>query len=143
MKRKNIFRTLLLLSLLLLVTACASQDNNSQGNTSAQNKTSQNTVNSNHSNATSSDKSPQTQSQQTTTETPSTAISEEDAKSIALDHAGFIADRVTFIRSTLDTDDRRIHYDVEFYAPNNMEYDYEIAYDTGEILEWDAEPIDD
>jgi len=73
----------------------------------------------------------------------SIAISEEDAKAIALEHAGLSAEQITFTTSGLDRDDYREHYDIEFYTNDNKEYDYEIAYDTGEILEWSVDAIND
>ena len=44
-----------------------------------------------------------------------TFIGEEKARSIALSHAGVDADGAKYIRSTLDNDDGRKVYDVEFY----------------------------
>lgn len=64
-------------------------------------------------------------------------ISEEEAKSIALSHAGLTTEQVHFIKSSLDIDDGRRYYDVEFYTNNNQEYDYEIDPVTGDIIEYD------
>lgn len=69
--------------------------------------------------------------------TGSGAISEEEARNIALEHAGLTNDQVTFIRSNIDSDDGRRNYDVEFYTTDGVEYDYEIDPNTGEILEYD------
>ena len=68
-------------------------------------------------------------------------ISEEDAKQIALSHAGITSDQVTFIKSGLDRDNGRLNYDVEFYTNEPKEYDYEIDPYTGEVLDvdYDAE----
>ena len=66
-----------------------------------------------------------------------TMISEEEAKQIALAHAGLKADQVTFIKSGKDREDGHIRYDVEFYTTDNKEYDYEIDPYTGEILGYD------
>lgn len=66
-----------------------------------------------------------------------TMISEEEAKQIALAHAGLKADQVTFIKSGKDREDGHIRYDVEFYTTDKKEYDYEIDPYTGEILEYD------
>ena len=46
-------------------------------------------------------------------------ITEDNAKEIALSHAGLNADQVTFIKSNMDTDDGRKHYEVEFYKPDH------------------------
>lgn len=64
-------------------------------------------------------------------------ITEDNAKEIALSHASLTADQVTFIKSNIDTDDGRKHYEVEFYTPDNKEYDYEIDPYSGEILDFD------
>ncbi|MDR3076370.1 MAG: PepSY domain-containing protein [Synergistaceae bacterium] len=70
------------------------------------------------------------------TNQPSAAagISEADAKSIALRHAGLNESDVTFIRVKRDRDDGRNVYDVEFYS-GDTEYDYEIDAADGRILE--------
>ena len=65
------------------------------------------------------------------------AVTEEQAREIALSHAGLTADQVTFVRSELDRDDGRLMYDVEFYTSDYKEYDYEIDAATGEILSYD------
>ena len=65
------------------------------------------------------------------------AVTEEQAREIALSHAGLTADQVTFVRSKLDRDDGRLMYDVEFYTSDYKEYDYEIDAATGEILSYD------
>lgn len=66
-----------------------------------------------------------------------TTISAETAKSKALAHAGLSASQVTFIRATLDWDDGRSVYDVEFYTSDYKEYDYEIDANTGAVLSFD------
>ena len=70
-----------------------------------------------------------------------TMISEEEAKQIALSHAGFTSDQVTFIKSGLDRDNGRLNYDVEFYTHDKKEYDYGIDPYSGEVLDvdYDAE----
>lgn len=74
--------------------------------------------------------------------TGNNTISEEEAKEIALSHAGFTSNQVTFIKSTLDKDNGSTHYDVEFHTEDYSEYDYEIDASSGEILDYDydAEP---
>lgn len=71
----------------------------------------------------------------------SKTLSEEEAKQVALTHASLIEADVTFIKCNLEKDDLREYYDVEFYVEDQQEYDYEIDAKSGEILEWDVEPI--
>lgn len=66
-------------------------------------------------------------------------IAAEEAETIALNHAGVSADKVTRIHTEFDYDDGRPEYDIEFYA-DGWEYDYEIHAETGEILRSEAEP---
>lgn len=72
-----------------------------------------------------------------------TKITEDEAKRIALTHAGVTSEEVTFIKCEPDYDDGREHYDVEFYTQDKKDYDYEIDPYTGDIIEWDYEPIHD
>lgn len=67
-------------------------------------------------------------------------IGVEEAKAIALKHAGLSASKVTFLKAKLDYDDGRRVYDVEFYS-GTQEYDYEIDAADGAILscDWDVE----
>ena len=69
--------------------------------------------------------------------TSGTKISEEEAKRIALSHAGLTTDQVTFIKSGIDRDDDREYYDVEFYTKDHKEYDYEIDPHTGDVVSYD------
>ncbi len=64
-------------------------------------------------------------------------ISENDAKKIALEHAGVNADQITFIHSNLEYDDGYQYYDVEFRGYKQEEYDYEIDPYTGKVLDFD------
>lgn len=66
----------------------------------------------------------------------------EEAKEIALNHAGLTADGVTFIKGKLERDDGREKYDIEFYTSDFKEYDYEIDPQTGEILSYDYDAED-
>ena len=63
-------------------------------------------------------------------------IGAQQAKNIALNHAGLSQSDVTFVRAQLDYDDGRAEYEVEFWK-DNTEYDYEIDAVTGAILSWD------
>lgn len=64
-------------------------------------------------------------------------ITENDAKEIALNHAGLKNEDVTFIKTGLERDDGVQKYEIEFYSSNYEEYDYEINAVTGEILSYD------
>lgn len=133
MKRKIFIYTLTLCTLLL----CACTNTQTPNNSTTQNNTTQTTDNAAPSTNTSQEtQQPQTNTTQNNNDT--NLISEEEAKAIALNHAGLTADQVNFIKSSLDRDDNTQHYDVEFYA-NDTEYDYEIDPRTGEILEYDHE----
>lgn len=78
----------------------------------------------------------QTPPQTATTENGS-YIGVEKAKAAALSHAGLTESQVTFIKATLDYDDGRWQYDVEFYTAGHQEYDYEIDAFTGKTLKFD------
>lgn len=64
-------------------------------------------------------------------------ITEEDAKNLALTHAGLTEAEVTFVKSGLDLENGRKVYDVEFYTKDFKEYDYEINAENGEIMDFD------
>lgn len=66
----------------------------------------------------------------------SEGITADEAKTIALSHAGIDSSDVMFIQAQEDRDDGQSVYDVEFYA-GNQEYDYEILKSTGDILSYD------
>lgn len=66
-------------------------------------------------------------------------ITQEEAKSLALKHAGLAEGDVTFMQVHLDRDDGRMEYDIEFYS-KDREYDYEIDALSGKILSFDSEP---
>ena len=65
-------------------------------------------------------------------------LGEEQAKQIALAHAGFRAEDVRFIKSKLDRDDGRMEYEIDFIA-NGMKYEYNIDAATGRITEFDID----
>ncbi|MFI5383492.1 MAG: PepSY domain-containing protein, partial [Methanosarcina thermophila] len=65
-------------------------------------------------------------------------ITMEEAKEIALTHAGLTEADVTFIKTELGIDDGRQEYEIEFYS-GNREYDYEIDASTGKILSYDSD----
>lgn len=66
-------------------------------------------------------------------------IGAEQAKAIALAHAGLSAADVTFIRAEPDFDDGRRVYEIEFYGKDYTEYDYDVDMASGEILSFDRD----
>ena len=70
----------------------------------------------------------------------SASITEEEAKQIALNHAGIAEENTSFLYVKQDVDDGKAEYDVEFWA-DGKEYDYEVDASTGKILsvDYDAE----
>lgn len=73
----------------------------------------------------------------TTTEKPK-QITRDEAKNIALKHAGLTAAQVRDLEVELDRDDGTKHYDVSFDA-DGYDYDYEIHAETGKILKSEKE----
>jgi uncharacterized membrane protein YkoI len=73
--------------------------------------------------------------------TQASDIGTEGAKEIALKHAGVSETEVRRLHVERDLKYGRAEYSVEFRV-GNVEYDYEIAADSGKILEADRE-IDD
>lgn len=65
---------------------------------------------------------------------PSGQITLEDAKAIALSHAGLTAGQATFTKGESDWEDGRQIYEIEFYTAAGAEYEYEISADTGAVL---------
>lgn len=68
-------------------------------------------------------------------------LTADEAKDIALNHAGLTEDQVTGLRTEYDVDDGIPEYEVEFRR-GKTEYDYEIHAETGEIRSWDKD-LDD
>ncbi|MBR3835969.1 MAG: PepSY domain-containing protein [Clostridia bacterium] len=74
-----------------------------------------------------------------------TSVSPDDAIDAALRHAGVARENaVLFGAPSLDRDDGKVHYDVEF-GYNGFEYDYEVALADGSVLkaEKEAERVKD
>lgn len=69
-------------------------------------------------------------------------LTADEAKQIALTHAGLSAADVTFVKAERDRDDGRLVYDVEFYTADNQEYDYEIDAVTGQVRSFDYDAED-
>lgn len=79
---------------------------------------------------------PKAESSQASSAAGSTGlITEEEAASIAKEHAQ-VTD-CTMLPVKLDRDDGRQVYDVEFFTADGKEYDYEIDAATGEVLSYD------
>lgn len=62
----------------------------------------------------------------------------DNAKSIAVSHAGFSVADVSFSKAKLDIDDGQTVYEIEFYK-DGYEYEYKIDAVTGSILEYDTD----
>ena len=71
-------------------------------------------------------------------ELPAQTLTAEEAQAIALNHAGFAADQVRFLRTDPELRDRVPHYDVEF-REGRWEYEYEIHAETGRILSYNMD----
>ena len=59
----------------------------------------------------------------TGTSSDSTLITEDAAKQYALSHAGLAMEDVTFTKSSIESEDGRQVYDVEFHTKDNKEYE--------------------
>ena len=66
-----------------------------------------------------------------------TSLSADDAKSIALEHAGVTQDALIAVKITEDRDDDMELYDVDFYTADR-DYEYEIAKTSGQIMSIDT-----
>lgn len=64
-------------------------------------------------------------------------IGEEEARRIALEHAGLDKAQATFVSSALELEEGRWVYDVEFYSADYKEYDYEIDAYAGTVVSYD------
>lgn len=71
---------------------------------------------------------------------PGSVISEAEAKTIALKHAGLTENQVIFVKSRLDYSDGSAEYDIEFTA-NSTRYEYEVKASDGTVTEFSAEKI--
>ena len=68
-------------------------------------------------------------------------ISKEEARNIALSHAGLSANDVTHLKAEFDFDDGVPEYEVDF-RHGGYEYDYDIHAETGKIRSWDKDRDD-
>lgn len=69
-------------------------------------------------------------------------ISEDKAKNIALEDAGFSESDVEYLHVVLDRDDGRTEYDIDFQK-GELEYEYTLDAVTGDILESETDSIYD
>lgn len=65
-------------------------------------------------------------------------VSLDQAKQIALDHAGVAAENAVFTKAHPDYDDGRSIYDIEFFS-GTTEYELDVDAATGEITEFETE----
>ncbi|MBR1407508.1 MAG: PepSY domain-containing protein [Clostridia bacterium] len=65
-------------------------------------------------------------------------VTEEEARQIALAHAGFREEDVRFTKCHLDRDDGRVIYEIEF-TNGGMEYEFDIDTASGRILEYSVD----
>lgn len=77
----------------------------------------------------------------TGTDGQSPYIGIDRAKNIALAHAGFSEDEISFSKAKLENDDGYTMYEVEFYK-DRVEYEYKIDAVSGDIIEYDADRDD-
>jgi len=77
-------------------------------------------------------------SDKTPSNSGSKLITADEAKAIALKHAGLSESKVTGLRAEYDVDDGVKEYDVDFRS-GDYEYDYTIHAETGKIISWDKE----
>ena len=66
------------------------------------------------------------------------ALTEAEARAIALEHAGLTEEQVTWLRTQYEIDDGVPQYEVEFHQ-DRWEYDYEIHAETGQILSFEKD----
>lgn len=75
---------------------------------------------------------------ETNTAAPVAALTEDEAKAIALEHAGFSAEEVTHLHTEYEIDDGIPEYKVQFHR-DRWEYEYEIHAETGVILSYEKD----
>ena len=65
-------------------------------------------------------------------------ISVDEAKSIAVNHAGLMINQVRFSKAKFEKDNDRVEYEIEFHV-GETEYEYAIDAVSGAILEYDID----
>lgn len=68
----------------------------------------------------------------------SVQITLDEAKDIALKHAGFTSSQVEFTKAQLDYENGIAEYEIKFRV-NGYEYEYEINAETGKIIEYEID----
>lgn len=71
-----------------------------------------------------------------------TSITEEQARRIALEHAGVSAENATMIRVSKDRDNGMLLYEIDFVS-GDREYEYDIDATTGNIVSHSVESVFD
>lgn len=66
------------------------------------------------------------------------ALTKEEAEAIALNHAGFSKDQISYLHTEYEIDDRIPQYDIDF-REGYWEYEYEIHAETGAILSFEKD----
>ncbi len=125
MKKKMVLITMLAMFVLVL-SGCGSQPEKAQEETGA---------------AESASQANDPAAEANTTAGGTQAIDLEQAKGIAVEHAGLSLEEVTFTKTGQELDDGKNIYDIEFYT-DTTEYEYEILADTGDILKYKSEQRD-
>lgn len=69
----------------------------------------------------------------------SASITESQAQSIALSHAGVTEADLVFIEAKRDFDDGQEIYEVEFFTSGGTEYNYDIRVSDGSVIKYDYE----
>ena len=75
------------------------------------------------------------------TEAAGSFLTEQDAEQLALTDAGALKNEAERLRTKADFEDGDSVYEVEFYL-DQLEYDYTIRQETGQILQWSVEGKD-
>lgn len=70
---------------------------------------------------------------------PSNLITKEEAKAIALEHAGVAKEDVRFLKSKLEFDDGIYEYEIEFDVGFEKEYEYTVNAENGNIIDYDMD----
>ena len=62
-------------------------------------------------------------------------VSLEDAKKTALETAGVTEDQVIFKKAVQDLDDGREIFEIDFFVPHEMKYEFDIDANTGKVVD--------
>ena len=69
---------------------------------------------------------------------PQPELTEEQALTIALEHAGLTEEQVSYLNVHLDRDDGRWVYEIEF-REGRIEYEYAVRVSDGKIVDYDKD----